>query len=210
MFVVGFDPIAAGLVASLSRPGGNATGMTLISSTLGQKRLEVLRELVPKASVVGLLINPHSPDTGPEIASVQMGAQTLGLQLEMFNASTPDEIEFAFASIASRRPDALLVGTDAFLLNETRPDRFARCVSKASCDLSVSRLCSIGRSYQFRNRHCEFLPPSRHLRRAYSKARKQPICRCSSRRYLSLLSIVEPLTSWVLLFRPRCTPVPTR
>ena len=128
VFVVGFDPIAAGLVASLSRPGGNATGMTLISPTLGQKRLEVLHELVPKASVVGLLVNPLSPDTGPEIASVQMGVQALGLQLVMFNASTPDEIASAFTAIAGRRLDALLVGTDPFLLNR-RDDIVSRVAS---------------------------------------------------------------------------------
>jgi putative ABC transport system substrate-binding protein len=125
VFVVGFDPVGAGLVASLNRPGGNATGMTLISATLGQKRLEVVRELLPKASVVALLVNPLSPDTGPEIASVQPGAQALGLQLAMFNASTPNEIETAFIALADRRPDALLVATDPFLLNR-RDDIVAR------------------------------------------------------------------------------------
>ena len=128
VFVVGFDPVGAGLVASLNRPGGNATGMTLISATLGQKRLEVVRELLPKASVVALLVNPLSPDTGPEIASVQPAAQALGLQLAMFNASTPNEIETAFIAIADRRPDALLVGTDPFLLNR-RDDIVARTAS---------------------------------------------------------------------------------
>jgi putative tryptophan/tyrosine transport system substrate-binding protein len=128
VFVVGFDPIGAGLVASLNRPGGNATGMTLISATLGQKRLEVVRELLPKASVVSLLVNPLSPDTGPEIASAQPAAQALGLQLAMFNASTPNEIETAFIALADRRPDALLVGTDPFLLNR-RDDIVARTAS---------------------------------------------------------------------------------
>jgi putative ABC transport system substrate-binding protein len=128
VFVVGFDPVGAGLVASLNRPGGNATGMTLISATLGQKRLEVVRELLPKASVVALLVNPLSPDTGPEIASVQPAAQALGLQLAMFNASTPNEIETAFIALADRRPDALLVGTDPFLLNR-RDDIVARTAS---------------------------------------------------------------------------------
>jgi putative ABC transport system substrate-binding protein len=128
VFVVGFDPVGAGLVASLNRPGGNATGMTLISATLGQKRLEVVRELLPKASVVALLVNPLSPDTGPEIASAQPAAQALGLQLAMFNASTPNEIETAFIALADRRPDALLVGTDPFLLNR-RDDIVARTAS---------------------------------------------------------------------------------
>ena len=128
VFVVGIDPTGAGLVASLNRPGGNATGMTLISTALGQKRLEVVRELLPKAAAVALLVNPLSPDTGPEIASVQPSAQALGLQLVMFNASTPNEIEAAFVALANRRPDALLVGTDAFLLNR-RDDIVARAAS---------------------------------------------------------------------------------
>ena len=117
VFVVGFDPVGAGLVSSLNRPGGNATGMTLISDVLGQKRLELVRELSPRASIVAMLVNPLSPDTVVEIRSVQAGAQSLGLQLAMFNASTADEIGAAFGAIAERRPDALLIGTDPFFLN---------------------------------------------------------------------------------------------
>jgi putative tryptophan/tyrosine transport system substrate-binding protein len=125
VFVVGFDPVGAGLVASLKHPGGNATGMTLISVVLGQKRLEMLRDVLPKASVIAMLVNPLSPDSIPEIGPVQAGAQALSLQLEMFNASTPSEIEAAFAAITARKPDALLVGTDPFFVNE-RDDIVAR------------------------------------------------------------------------------------
>jgi putative ABC transport system substrate-binding protein len=127
VFVVGFDPVGVGLVASLNRPGGNATGMTLISPALGQKRLEMLREIAPKASVIAMLVNPGSPDAAPEIGSVQAGAQTLGLQLAMFNASMPSEVSTAFAAITERKPDALLVSTDPFLLNQ-RDDIDARAV----------------------------------------------------------------------------------
>jgi len=95
VFVVGFDPVGAGLVASLSRPGGNATGMTLISVVLGQKRLEIVRELAPKASIVAMLANPTSPDAVPEIGLVQGAAQSIGLQLAMFTASAPSEFDAA-------------------------------------------------------------------------------------------------------------------
>jgi ABC-type uncharacterized transport system substrate-binding protein len=78
VFVVGFDPVAAGLATSLGRPGGNATGMTLISVVLGQKRLEILREIAPKALVVAMLANPISPDAVPEIGTVQAAAQSMG------------------------------------------------------------------------------------------------------------------------------------
>jgi putative ABC transport system substrate-binding protein len=127
VFVVGFDPVGAGLVAGLNHPGGNATGMTLISVVLGQKRLEMLRDISPKASVVAMLVNPLSPDAVPESGSVQMGLQSLGLQLAMFNASTPTEIDAAFAAIAARKPDALLVGTDPFFVN-----RRAQIVARAA------------------------------------------------------------------------------
>jgi putative tryptophan/tyrosine transport system substrate-binding protein len=116
VFVVGIDPVSGGLVASYSRPGGNATGATLIMGTLGQKRIELLRELVPNASVVAMLINPHSPDAVPEIRDVQAAAHANNLQLRLINASTPAEIDVAFAAIAAQRPDALLVGADPFYL----------------------------------------------------------------------------------------------
>jgi putative tryptophan/tyrosine transport system substrate-binding protein len=116
VFVVGFDPVAAGLVASFNRPGGNATGMTLITAPLGQKRLELLRELAPKAAVIAMLVNPFSPDAVPEIRDVQATAQAIGLQLRMYNASTPNELNSALTAVAEQRPDALLVGSDPFFL----------------------------------------------------------------------------------------------
>jgi putative ABC transport system substrate-binding protein len=118
VFVVGFDPVGAGLVTELNKPGGNATGMTLLSYALGQKRLEMVRDLSPKASVVAMLVNPVSPDAAAEIRSVQTGAQALGIKLAMFNGSTPAEIEKAFDGIAGQRPDALLIGTDPFYIDQ--------------------------------------------------------------------------------------------
>ena len=84
VFVVGFDPVGAGLVTDLNHSGGNATGMTLINNVLGQKRLEMLRDLSPKTSTVAMLVNPVSPDTISEIRSVQTGALALGIKLAMF------------------------------------------------------------------------------------------------------------------------------
>src|ERR1051325_10365407 len=118
VFVVGFDPVAAGLVESLNKPGGNITGMTLISSVLGQKRLELIHDLAPGAVNVALLVNPISPDTPIEVQSVEAGAKALGVRVTLFNASTPAEIETAFDAIAEQRPDALLIGPDPFFLNE--------------------------------------------------------------------------------------------
>jgi putative tryptophan/tyrosine transport system substrate-binding protein len=116
VFIVGLDPVAAGLVASLNHPGGNATGMALITGPLGQKRLEILRELAPKMRLVPMLVNAASPDALPELRDVQSAAQAMGLELQVVSARTPEEIDSAFATFAQQRPDALLIGSDPFLM----------------------------------------------------------------------------------------------
>jgi putative tryptophan/tyrosine transport system substrate-binding protein len=116
VFVVGLDPVAAGLVVSFNQPGGNATGMTLNTGPLGQKRLEILRELVPKVKVVPVLVNPTSPDAVPELRDIQAAARTMGLELKLLNASTLDEIDSAFGVLAQQRPDVLLIGSDPFFV----------------------------------------------------------------------------------------------
>ena len=116
VFIVGFDPVADGLVASFNRPGGSATGIFLVTALLGQKRLELLRELNPKASVVALLVNPVSPDAPPEIKDVEAAAQANKISIKHFNASTPAEIDAAFAAITAQRPDGLLCGSDPFFV----------------------------------------------------------------------------------------------
>ena len=115
VFVVGIDPIRAGLVTSLSRPGGNATGMTLMSAVLAQKRLEMLRELSPQAKVIAMLVNPTSPDADLEISLVRIAARSFDLQIVTVEARSSEQIPSAFAAIATLRPDALLIGTDSFL-----------------------------------------------------------------------------------------------
>ena len=120
VFVVGIDPVSRGLVASYSRPGGNATGATLIMASLGQKRIELLREMVPKASIVAMLVNPDGPDAEPEVREVQAAARANSLHLQLVNATSPAEIDQGFAAIAAQRPDALLIGGDPFFLVERR------------------------------------------------------------------------------------------
>jgi putative ABC transport system substrate-binding protein len=128
VFVVGFDPVTAGLVASLSRPGGNITGMTLFSNPLAQKRLEVLLELAPKASVIAMLVNPVSPDTAPEVRAVEEMTQQRGLQLQIVNASSLSEVDAAVAALVEKRPHALLVASDPFYLS--RPDEIVASVAR--------------------------------------------------------------------------------
>ena len=115
VFVVGEDPVRLGLVASLARPGGNVTGINFLSGELAAKRLELLRELVPAATRVAVLVNPSSaPNTETTLRDVQPAARTIGLQIQVLNASTSREIDAAFATFVRERPDALFVGTDLF------------------------------------------------------------------------------------------------
>jgi putative ABC transport system substrate-binding protein len=117
VFAVGIDPVVAGLVASFNRPGGNATGMVLIPGPLVQKRLELVRELLPKAADVVLLVNPASPEAAAEVRDIQAAAPANRLQVRVLHATTPGELDAAFASLTERRPDALLIGGDPFFLN---------------------------------------------------------------------------------------------
>jgi putative ABC transport system substrate-binding protein len=118
IFSVGEDPVKLGLVASLARPGGNATGVNFFVRELAAKRLELLHELVPKAVRVALLVNPaNGPITETILRDAQQAARILGLQIQVFNASTSSEIDAAFATIARERLDALFVAPDAFFIS---------------------------------------------------------------------------------------------
>ena len=127
VFAVGLDPVAAGLVASFNRPGGNATGMVMIPGPLVQKRLELIRELMPKAADVVLLVNPGSPEAAAEVRDIQAAAPASRLEVRVLNATTPAELDAAFAALTERRPDALLVGGDPFFFS-VRQDIVARVV----------------------------------------------------------------------------------
>jgi putative ABC transport system substrate-binding protein len=129
VFVVGLDPVAAGLVGSFNRPGGNATGITMITGPLAQKRLEILRELLPKAANIAMIVNPNTPDAVPEIRDVQAAAQTNGFQITTSNATTAAELDEAFKALAQNRPDALLIGSDPFFVS--RSEQFAKFASQA-------------------------------------------------------------------------------
>jgi putative tryptophan/tyrosine transport system substrate-binding protein len=116
VFSVSEDPVRLGLVASLARPGGNVTGINIFSGELVAKRLELLRELVPGAARVAVLVNPANvANTATTLREVEAAARVIGLQIKQLNASTSGEIDAAFASFVRERLDALFVGNDAFL-----------------------------------------------------------------------------------------------
>ena len=100
VFNVGVDPVAFGLVASLNRPGGNITGISMLNLTVAAKRLELLRELAPTAAAIALLVNPTNPYSESETKEVRDAARTLGLQLQVLNASGESEIDAAFATLS--------------------------------------------------------------------------------------------------------------
>jgi putative ABC transport system substrate-binding protein len=117
VFATGFDPITGGLVASLNRPGGNVTGVSFLAGELGAKRLELLRQLVPKATTIAVLINPNSPDTEAERKEVQAAARAVGQQLIILDVRSDRDIETAFATFVQRGASALLDGTGAFMFS---------------------------------------------------------------------------------------------
>jgi putative tryptophan/tyrosine transport system substrate-binding protein len=118
VFLVGQDPVRLGLVASLARPGGNLTGINILSTELASKRLELLRALVPGTIRIAVLVDPtNAPGTDSTLRDVGAAARTMGLQIQVLNASTSLELDAAFATLVSERSDALVVGSTPFLFD---------------------------------------------------------------------------------------------
>jgi putative ABC transport system substrate-binding protein len=117
VFIVGDDPVNLGLVTSLNRPGGNLTGMSVFTTELGTKRLELLHELVPKAPVIGLLINPNYQGAAREAVAVQAAARAIGRQILVLNASDERDIVTVFATLAEQQVGALLIDADALFVS---------------------------------------------------------------------------------------------
>src|SRR5262245_22876449 len=124
VFAMAGDPVKLGLVASLNRPDGNMTGVSLLVSELVPKRLELLHEAVPGAAAVGFLANPKNPNTASDIRDVEAAAASLGRKLHMFDAATDGDFENAFATMVKQRVEALLVASDPFF--NSRYDRLVK------------------------------------------------------------------------------------
>jgi putative tryptophan/tyrosine transport system substrate-binding protein len=117
VFTTGVDPVAAGFVASLNRPGGNTTGTSFFSSELGPKRLDLLHQLVPTASAVAVLLNPSNPNAEPTSNLLEAAARALGLQLHALHTRSDQDIDMAFVTMADRHVGALLIGPDNFIFS---------------------------------------------------------------------------------------------
>jgi putative ABC transport system substrate-binding protein len=158
VFSTGADPIQDGLVASLNRPGGNVTGVTSIGVELTPKRLGLLHELLPRAARFAVLVNPNDPNAASMITNVRAAASTVGRQIEVFFASTNREVETAFASLAQKQTDALLV-LPSTLFGNRRVQLATLAVHHKVPVISVERgfveaggLMSYGASYTDRDR----------------------------------------------------------
>ena len=137
VFATGSDPIKDGLVASLNRPGGNVTGVSFFSAVVGAKRLELLRQVVPNATIIAMLVNPNTPETEAERKDVQAAAQVIGQQLVIFDVSSEHDIETALATLVQRGAGALLVGTGGFL--NTKRERIAALADRYALPASYSQ-----------------------------------------------------------------------
>jgi ABC-type uncharacterized transport system substrate-binding protein len=136
VFAIGGDPVAAGLVSSFNRPGGNITGVSVISAALLAKQLELAHELVPKAGLVGILVNPR-PSSAIDLSELQSAAQSRGLDLLVLEANSEDTIDAAFSRLAQKRADALVVEPDVFFLD--RRDRLVRLAARHGVPTVYSR-----------------------------------------------------------------------
>ena len=117
VFTSGSDPVAAGFVSSLNRPGGNVTGVSLFVSVLEVKKLDLLRELVPTAAVIGFLLNPNNPRADVDTADMQAAARALGKQLLILKAGSENDLDAVLTNLAQQRVDALVVHTEPFFLS---------------------------------------------------------------------------------------------
>jgi putative ABC transport system substrate-binding protein len=209
VFTTGGDPVGLGLVSSLSRPGGNVTGVTQMTGEVAPKRVELAHELVPTATVFGLLINPTNPMAETVTRDSQAAAAKLGLQLNVLHASTEAEIDDAFTTFRQMRAGALVIGTDAFFNN--RVEQLAALAIRNSAlaiyeyhqFVEAGGLASYGGS----------ITDSYRLAGIYVgrilKGEKAPTCRSSRQRKSSSSSTSRPPRRSALPCRSRCKTAPT-
>ena len=172
VFTTAGDPVREGLVTALNRPGGNITGVSFQNNETGSKRLELLREIVPSAKLVGYLVNPANPNTDAEIADVLKAAPVLGRQIQVVNASSERDLDTAFATFVQQKFGAILVGSDAFLV--ARRKQLAELAARYALpaiyvlpeQAAAGGLMSYGAKSDGR------VPPSWRVHRPHSKGRE--------------------------------------
>ncbi len=130
VFTAGGDAVKTGLVSSLNKPGGNVTGVNLFFTEMGAKRLEILRQMIPGATVIAMLVNPNNPTAAADVRAVQTGARSMGLQIDVRHAGRESDFEPVFSAMVEQKTSALLIGDDPFLLS--RRDQLVRLSARHS------------------------------------------------------------------------------
>jgi putative tryptophan/tyrosine transport system substrate-binding protein len=167
VFGIGSDPVKYGLVASFNRPGGNATGYVLLTNQMEPKRIGLLHELVPSASLLGALINPSFPPAAQGLEDIQNAMRSIKQNLFVARAVNDAELETAFAGFVEQRVGAVLVAVAPFFRYAARTDHSARGTAQASCHVSVPGVCGCGRPHQLWSEHHGFLQAGWSLRRPH-------------------------------------------
>jgi putative tryptophan/tyrosine transport system substrate-binding protein len=210
VFITGSDPVEVGLVASLNRPGSNVTGVSLFTSLLVAKRLELLRELVPTATILAFLVNPNNSNAQPDTRVAHAAAARFGQQLVVLSARTENDIDAAFAILLQRRASALVVNTDSFFL--TRRNQIAAQAARHMVptihDLREYTVAGGLMSYgtNLRTPIAKEAPTSA----GSSRVRSPTACRSCSPPSSTWSSISRPPRRSGSTCRPCCSPAPTR
>jgi putative tryptophan/tyrosine transport system substrate-binding protein len=211
LFIVAEDPVGLGLVTSVARPGGNVTGVNLLSAEVASKRLEFLRELIPGAARVALLINPADANTSESIMrEVDAAARAIGVNIEVHRARTIGEIDAAFAAFARERPDALFLGTDPFFTG--RRVQLANLASRHAIPMASAtrEITDAGGLMSYGANIPDAWAKSAPMRAASSRARSPRSCRSCRRRSWSWSSTHRPQGYSASRCRRRFSPRPTR
>ena len=172
VFLTGGDPVMQGLVASLNRPGGNTTGVSFLTSASGTKRLELLRQLVPRTAVIAVLVNPNLPQAESERRDVQAAAHAIGQELIVVEAGSDRDIEAAFATFAQRGTGALYVGTGSFL--HSRRERLVALAARHGIPTIyvLREFVTAGGLMSYGTSITGCIPPGRHLRWPHPQGRE--------------------------------------
>jgi ABC-type uncharacterized transport system substrate-binding protein len=172
VFETAGDPLRLGLASTLNRPGHNITGVTQLSSELVSKRLGLLHDMIPAATIIGLLLDPHDPRAEMQASDMRAAAHALGLEVHFVNASTEGEIDSAFAKLAQQRAGALIVGTGEFFTK--RSEQIVALAARHALPViyQYRAFAVAGGLVNLRNEPHRFVSPSWCLRRSHSQGRE--------------------------------------
>ena len=191
VFATGADPVDLGLVSNFNRPGGNITGVTFVSNTLGAKRLDLLRELVPSATIFGLLVNPGNPTSELQIRDAQAAARALGVQLLILKASSERETDAAFESAVQQSVKAVIIGADSRFIS--RRDQLVGLAARFAIPAIhfVREFADIGGLASYGPSQTDAYSLAGTYAARILKAKSRETCRSNGRQNSSLSSILR-------------------